>query len=151
MNDEFENRLRQQLRASEDHLDAPTLARLHAARNQALGATGSRRERRWPKIWPGIWPGAWLAATATAGVALIALFLGTGQSPDEAQLPVAELESTLLAAAGSEDITGPAGEEPVTGAAGAATGTDPAETLDLLENLEFYEWLSQQEAGEQPT
>lgn len=145
MNDEFENRLRQQLRASEDGLDAPTLARLHAARNKALGAAGSRRERRWPNIWPG----AWLAASTAAGAALIALFLGTGQSPDEAQLPVAELESTLLAAAGSEDLTGPAGEEPVTGAAGAATGTDPAETLDLLENLDFYEWLSQQEAEEQ--
>lgn len=157
MNDELENRLRQQLRASEDHLDAPTRARLHAARNQALGAAGSRREQRspkiWPNIWPNNWPGAWLAATATAGAALIALFLGTGQSPDEAQLPVAELESTLLAAAGSEDITGPAGEEPVGSGAGTANGigTDPAETLDLLENLEFYEWLSQQEAEEQPT
>ena len=153
MNDELENRLRQQLRASEDDLDAPTRARLHAARNQALGAAGSRREQRSPKIWPNIWQGAWLAATATAGAALIALFLGTGQSPDEAQLPVAELESTLLAAAGSEDLTGPAGEEPVGSGAGTGNGigTDPAETLDLLENLEFYEWLSQQEAEEQPT
>lgn len=143
MNDEFEERLRQQLRASEDHLDAPTLARLHAARNRALGAAGSRRERRWS--------GTWLAAAAAASTAVVALFLGTGQSPDDAQLPVAELESTLLAAAGSEEITGPAGEDPATGGAGNGPGTDPAETLDLLENLEFYEWLSQQEAEEQPT
>lgn len=137
MNDELEKNLRQQLRASEDRLDAPTLARLHAARNRALGTAGSHRERRWP--------GAWLAAAVAAGAALIALFPRTGQSPDEAQLPVAELESTLLAAAGSEDPSTPAGEEAVSG------GTETAETLDLIENLDFYEWLSQQETPEQPT
>jgi hypothetical protein len=137
MNDELERNLRQQLRASEDKLDAPTLARLHTARNRALGTAGSHREGRWP--------GAWLAAAVAAGAALIALFLGSGQSPDEAQLPVAELESTLLAAAGSEDLAAPAGEKTV------GDGTDTAETLDLIENLDFYEWLSQQETPEQPT
>ncbi|MCL4780224.1 MAG: hypothetical protein KJ049_08525 [Gammaproteobacteria bacterium] len=137
MNDELEKQLRQQLRASEEKLDAPTLARLHAARNRALGTAGNHREGRWPATW--------LAASTAAGAALIALFLGYGQSPDEAQLPVAELESTLLAAAGSEGLAAPAGEEVVSG------GTDTAETLDLIENLDFYEWLSQQETPEQPT
>lgn len=147
MNDEFEQELRQQLRASEDDLDAPTLARLHAARNKALGAAGSRREGRWSGHWPSHWSGTWLAATVAASTAVVALFLGRAQSPEETQppLPVAELESTLLAAAGNEEIPGPAGEEAVP----SSTDTDTAETLDLIENLDFYEWLSQQEAEEQ--
>jgi hypothetical protein len=142
MNDEFEQELRQQLRASEDTLDAPTLARLHAARNRALAAAGSGREGRWSSRSL-----TWLAATAAASTAVVALFLGRAQSPEEAPLPVAELENTLLAAAGNEEIPGPAGEEAVPG----STDTDTAETLDLLENLEFYEWLSEQEPEEQPS
>jgi len=34
---------------------------------------------------------------------------------------------------------------------GAASAGDTAETLDLLENLDFYEWLSEEAAGEQQT
>ena len=40
-------------------------------------------------------------------------------------------------------LANPAGAESVD------TGTDTAETLDLLENLEFYEWLSEQDTQEQ--
>jgi hypothetical protein len=39
-------------------------------------------------------------------------------------------------------------EEPGTGAASAS---DTAETLDLLENLDFYEWLSEVADREQQT
>jgi hypothetical protein len=136
MNDELEKTLQQQLRASEDGLDGPTLARLHAARNRALKAAGNRRESRWP--------GSWLTAAA-ASVAAIALFISLRQPADQNQLAVADLESTLLAAAGSDEIVSALPEEPVSGESNAT------ETLDLLENLDFYEWLSQEESKEQQT
>ncbi|MEZ5562186.1 MAG: hypothetical protein R3F27_04430 [Gammaproteobacteria bacterium] len=137
MNEEFEKQLRQQLRASENGLDGPTLARLHAARNRALDAAGQRRE--WQLR------GNWLKAAAAAGVAAIALFFGLRQPPGELPLSATELESTLLAAAdGDEPAT------PVNGDQATVEG-EAAETLDLLENLEFYEWLSREAAEEQQT
>jgi hypothetical protein len=130
MNDELEKTLQQQLRASEDGLDGPTLARLHAARNRALKAAGNRRESRWP--------GSLLTAAAAASISL-------RQPADQNQLAVADLESTLLAAAGSDEIVSALPEEPVSGESNAT------ETLDLLENLDFYEWLSLEESQEQQT
>lgn len=134
MSKDFEKHLQDQLRASEDGLDASTLARLHAARNRALRAAEGRRESRWT--------GNWLAATAAASVAAIALVIAVRPQPDTGQPGVAAFESALLAAAGGNEIINPVTDEPVSG------GEDTAETLDLLENLDFYEWLSQ-EAGEE--
>lgn len=137
MSNDLEKQLQDQLRGSEEHLDAPTLTRLHAARNRALeSGSGQRRPR---------WGGNWLTATAVAGAAAIALLVAVRQPADTGQLAAAEFESTLLAAAGNNEIIGPATDEPVTG------GDDADQTLDLLENLDFYEWLSQEAAEEQPT
>ena len=133
MNKDLEKNLQDQLRSSEDGLNAPTLARLHAARNRALETGKGGRTPRWA--------GGWLTAAA-AGVAAIILFATLRQPPDTGPLTTAELESTLLAAAGNEYVS-PVTEEPV------SAGSDAAETLDLLENLDFYEWLSQEPAEEQ--
>lgn len=46
MSNDLEKQLQDQLRGSEEHLDAPTLARLHAARNRVLEA-GDHRKPRW--------------------------------------------------------------------------------------------------------
>jgi len=137
MNEQLEKQLQQQLRASEDKLDAPTLAALHAARNRALATAGRRQALH------GTY--GWLAAVAAAGVAAIGLFIGLRQPADDVQASVTALESTLMAAADGDEIAAPPGAESID------AGTDTAETLDLLENLEFYEWLSQQDTGEQPT
>jgi hypothetical protein len=134
MNEQHEQQLQRQLRASEDELDGPTLARLHAARNRALETAGGRRR----------WSGAWLTAAA-AGVAAVALFINLRQPAEQPQIAAAELESALLAVAGADEIVGPATEQPVTGDNGTT------DTMDLLENLDFYEWLSQEAAQEQPT
>ena len=136
MNDELEQKLQQQLRASEDGLDSPTLAQLHAARNRALETAGGRRVARWS--------GTWLTATA-AGVAAIALFINLRQPAEQQQIAAAELESALLAAAGSDAVTDPVSGEPVN------IENNATETLDLLENLEFYEWLSETDVQEQQT
>jgi hypothetical protein len=136
MNDELEQKLQQQLRASEDGLDGPTLARLHAARNRALETAGGRHLPRWS--------GTWLTAAA-AGVAAIALFINLRQPADQEQIAAAELESTLLAVADGDEIIGPVTGQPVTGENGTT------ETMDLLENLDFYEWLSQEAVKEQST
>jgi hypothetical protein len=136
MNDELEKKLQQQLRASEDELDGPTLARLHAARNRALETAGGRRVSRWS--------GTWLTAAA-AGVAAIALFINLRQPAEQEQIAAAELESALLAAAGSDAVTDPVSGEPVN------IENNATETLDLLENLEFYEWLSETDVQEQQT
>ncbi|MFZ1623418.1 MAG: hypothetical protein WAU48_01350 [Gammaproteobacteria bacterium] len=134
MNKDLEKNLQDQLRASEDSLDAPTLARLHAARNRALDVAKGRAPQ---------WAGSWLTATAAAGVAAIALFIAIKQQPDVGPHKVTELESTLLAAASGAGVSAPVSDEPVPGA------EDTAETIDLLENLDFYEWLSQEPAEEQ--
>lgn len=136
MNDELEHKLQQQLRASEDDLDAPTLARLHAARNRALEKAGGRRQPRWS--------GPWLTAAAT-GVAAIALITTLRQPADDVPLSATEFESALLAAAGSDAHTDAVSGEPVSAESKAT------ETLDLLENLEFYEWLSEADLQEQQT
>jgi hypothetical protein len=139
MNDELEQKLQQQLRASEDELDGPTLARLHAARNRALEKAGGRRVLYGPQGWLA----AAAAASVAASVAAIALFVALRQPADDMPASVAAFESTLMAAADSDELANPAGAESVD------TGTDTAETLDLLENLEFYEWLSEQDTQEQ--
>ena len=137
MSNDLEKQLQDQLRGSEEHLDAPTLARLHAARNRVLEAGRDHRKPRWG--------GSWLALTAAAGAAAIVMAVAVRQPADTGQPAAAEFESTLLAAAGNNEIISPATDEPLTG------GGDADETLDLLENLDFYEWLSQEAAEEQPT
>ena len=137
MSSDLEQQLQDQLRSSEEHLDAPTLARLHAVRNRVLETGRGRRKPRWG--------GSWLAVTAAAGAAAIALTVALRQPADTGQPAAAEFESTLLAAAGNNEIISPVTDEPLTG------GGNAEETLDLLENLDFYEWLSQEAAAEQPT
>ncbi len=134
MNKDLEKHLQDQLRASEDGLDAPTLARLHAARNRALDVAKGRTPQ---------WAGSWLTATAAAGVAALALFIAIGPRPDTGQPEVTEFERTLLIAASGNGVSNPMSDEPVPGA------EDSAETIDLLENLDFYEWLSQDPAQAQ--
>ena len=135
MNDELEQKLQQQLRASEDGLDGPTLARLHAARNRALETAGGRRVARWS--------GTWL--TAAASVAAMALFITLRQPAEQQQIAAAELESTLLAAAGSDAVTDPVSGEPVN------IENNATETLALLENRESYERRSETAGPERQT
>lgn len=136
MSNDPEKNLQDQLRASEDSLDASTLARLHAARNRALDKARGRPDSRWS--------GSWLAATAATSAIAIALFVAVRPPSGTRELPATEIESALLAAVSGE-VIGTISDEPVT------NGADAAETLDLLENLDFYEWLSQQTTGEQAT
>lgn len=137
MSKDLEKYLQEQLRASEAGLDAPTLARLHAARNRALDAAKAGRK---PRSTQG-----WLAAGAAASTVAIALLVAVRPQADVDKPATAEFESTLLAAAGGNEIIAPVNDETGTAA------NETAETLDLLENLDFYEWLSQVEAEEQQT
>lgn len=109
----FEQEAGRQLRQGAEDLDARTLARLRQAREQALAELGQQRRR---PAWFAGWQPA-LGAAAVAGLA-VALWLGreTAAPPPAATAgaePALELEALLA-----------------------------DENLELIEELEFYDWLA---------
>ncbi len=108
------------LRRSADELDAATLSRLNRARQGALAEFERRRAR------PG-WRAGWQPALGVAAVSALAIALWVGRepapTPDAAGVPPAPV---------------------------IASGTNHAvdlelmlvdESLELIEELEFYDWL----------
>lgn len=100
------------LRERAEQLDAATLSRLNRARQVALAGLDARPSRA---VW------GWSSAAGVAAVAALAVALWAGRAPS-----------------------------PVPHAPGAAATTDAAtdlelilaeEQLELIEDLEFYEWL----------
>ena len=157
MNDKFENNLQQKLRDSEDSLDAPTAARLHAARNRALEAASSTGNSLWNH---NPWLRIGIPVTATACAIVAAVFVALplqqpGQQADEIAVadtsnsdPVIEeqslleFEASLLLAAETDGVINPSADEQNT------ASEETQELLDLYENLEFYEWLALEELEE---
>ncbi len=114
----FERRARAVFEAGADALDAPTLARLQAARQRAVAvATGTTRSRGARR--------GWIAGTLAASVLAAALLLrlpgGTAPEPGvvAADPATAGRESLEMLAAGEE-----------------------FEIATADEDLEFYEWVA---------
>ena len=158
MNDNFENNLQRQLRNSEDGLDAPTAARLHAARNRAVASANSSGNNFWNNNQ---WLRIGVPATATACAILAAIFVAllpgsqSGQQPDELTVVDAsdtdapmdeqsllDFETSLLLAAEADEFIKLSTDEQNINPEGTQ------ELLDLYENLEFYEWLALEELEE---
>jgi hypothetical protein len=166
MTDEFENELQTKLRASEAELDAPTLAKLHAARNRALGEKDVSRATPWLT--------GWLPVAAAASVAALAVWVviapettapTTDSSPATAMARpnddrdddqdndqnneqnneqfIGDLETSLLFVAEADVLLDTDSSD------GGASEPNDEEMLELLENLEFYEWLTAEEMEEQ--
>jgi hypothetical protein len=158
MTDEFENELQTKLRASEAELDAPTLAQLHAARNRALGEKDVSRATPWLT--------GWLPVAAAASVAALAVWVviapettapTTDSSPATAMARpnddrdddqnneqfIGDLETSLLFVAAADVLLDTDSSD------GGAGEPNDEEMLELLENLEFYEWLTAEEMEEQ--
>jgi len=151
--DPLTDKLQQQLRNSELELDAPTQAKLHAARNRAVAASNSREIN-----WSG-WTSAAVAACVTAVAIYIALDVGVTPelsvqpTPETAQTTpelsndpfqdasLEDFEISLLMAAEGDELLEPLSEE-------TSTRSDSDELLDLYENLEFYEWLAYEDLEE---
>lgn len=113
----LEERARRAFDHSVEALDAATLSRLNRARHAALAGDGGDR------VAPG-----WKPVAAAAAVAVLAVALWLGQMPDE---PVAERETVVaVAAEEAEDLEIVLQEE----------------NLDMLAELEFYDWVDSEEA-----
>ena len=131
MNDSFEQRLRENLRQSEQHVDADTRAKLAAARRQALEHADAKSDGWFAWLPP--FTGLQLAGTLAA-IAVVAAV--TVQILDPMNRQKTAPQPQLTASSGSEtdtDLT------PLT------NETDLYENLELLEfyeELEFYEWLA---------
>jgi hypothetical protein len=114
VSDDFEGKLQQQLRDSEQSLDGETLSRLRQIRAQAVEQAG-RRTYPYHRYW--------LPAAAVAAAASVALVIGL-REPERpggpASPPLAAIETEVL-----EDL--------------ALLGSD--EPLDLYADLELIEWL----------
>lgn len=104
--DNFTQNVQQSLRDSENDIDELTLAKLHAARANAIDATAQPKSRNWSI------PASLAAAFVLAFVTVIFT-----QNPNN------ELVGTDVALLEDIDVL------------------SSNESLDLLENLEFYEWL----------
>ncbi len=103
------------LRQGADELDAATLSRLNQARQAALAMHDRGRLR------PAVHGGSWQAA-AVAAVAVVAVGLWVGR-PDPAGVPHVRGDLLQLQQAASPDLILMDGN------------------LDLIENLEFFDWL----------
>ncbi|HZX24769.1 MAG TPA: hypothetical protein VFF18_14635 [Woeseiaceae bacterium] len=113
----LEERARRAFDDSVEALDAATLSRLNRARRAALA--GDRGERL---------ASGWRPVAAAAAVAVLAVALWLGQMPDE---PAAERETVVaVAAEDAEDLEIVLQDE----------------NLDMLAELEFYDWVDSEEA-----
>ena len=131
MNDSFEQRLRENLRQSEQHVDADTRAKLAAARRQALEHADTKSAGWFGWLPP--FTGLHAAGTLAAIAVVVAVTVQT-MDPIKRQ----KVEPQLTASAGSEtDVD----------SARLMNETDLYENLELLEfyeELEFYEWLAEE-------
>ncbi len=114
--DELVTRVRQALERASRELDPATAGRLRAARRTALAAARGRGSPAWSSR---AWLAAGVAAGVTAAVAL-AVLLQRGPAPDPGTAHLAAVEDLELITQG--------------------------EGLDLYEDLEFYQWLAEQDA-----
>lgn len=113
----LEERARRAFDDSVEALDAATLSRLNRARQTALAGDGVDRVAS-----------GWRPVATAAAVAALAVSLWLGQMPDE---PVAEGETVVaVAAEEAEDLEIVLQEE----------------DLDMLAELEFYDWVDSEEA-----
>ena len=110
--------VRAQLDREADALDSVTAARLAAARHRALAATHEKSQARW---WP------WLGSALAASLLLVVL---VGRSPDE-ETRSAATPSRAQDATQAEVAVPPALVE-----------SDVA----VIADLEFYDWLEEQDA-----
>lgn len=130
MNSEQEERQQQRfeqaagrlLRQAGEELDAATLSRLNRARQRALGEYDRARHR------PLGFGGGWQAAVAAAAVAVVAVALWTSRSPTPA------IPEPTAAVQVPADVPHP--EQ-----AADLEAVFTSDNLELIENLEFYEWL----------
>ncbi len=117
--EQFARTAQQLLRDSAEHLDGATLSRLNQARQQALAELS--RNNRWSRS------SRWIPAGAVAATAVLAAILWTGQIAP----PTGE---------SVEDQSFVAGEMPLT----VATDLElllAEESLEMIEDLEFFAWL----------
>ncbi|WP_405235214.1 hypothetical protein [Lentisalinibacter orientalis] len=113
----FEERARRAFDDSVEALDAATLSRLNRARQAALAGDGGDRVAS-----------GWRPVAAAAAVAVLAVSLWLGQMPEE---PAAEGEAVVaVAAEEAEDLEIVLQDE----------------NLDMLAELEFYDWVDSEEA-----
>jgi len=116
----LEERSRRAFDDSVEALDAATLSRLNRARRTALAGDGG------PRLASGWQPIATMAGAAAVAVLAVGLWLG--QMPEE---PVAERETVVaVAAEEAEDLEIVLQDE----------------SLDMLAELEFYDWVDSEEA-----
>lgn len=116
----FAREARRVLREGADGLDAATLSRLNRARQAALAEYEARRRR------PAWLRGAWQPALGAAAVATLAVALWVGRDPGgppasmvDAQRPEAALDLEVVLA---------------------------DESMEMLEDLEFYDWVGEEPA-----
>ena len=154
MNEKLETEVRQQLRASEDELDAATLAKLREARQRALEAVDEKPASNWSQ--------GWVPLAAAASVVMLAVLVAiTMRTPGEVEPDInmvdnvepvdagpvtdqqlEDFEAAIILAAETEDLLKPSVDE------AGADADDGEDLLDLYENLEFYEWLAIEDAEE---
>jgi hypothetical protein len=121
----FERGAGQLLRRSADELDAATLSRLNRARQSAL-AEFDRQRRRPAWLVPG-----WQPALGVAAVAMLAVALWVGRAPGPATpLPAVPVEAARAVQAVDLEVI------------------LADENLELIEDLEFYDWLETDLAAE---
>jgi hypothetical protein len=118
----FEQAAGRLLRQAAEELDAATLSRLNRARQAALGEYDRARRRL---LGVG---GGWQAAAAAAAVAVVAVGLWTSRSLTPA------IPEPTAAVQVPADVLHP---EQAADLEAVFTG----DNLDLIENLEFYEWM----------
>lgn len=118
----FEQNVRRLLRQGSGDLDAATLSRLNRARQRALaelgaepGARQEHHDRR----------PVWQPALAVAAVGALAVALWVGREPVPAPVPPVPDPALAVAAGQAADL-----ELVLAG-----------ENLDMIEDLEFYNWL----------
>jgi len=131
MNDSFEKRLRQDLRQSEQHVDADTRARLAAARQQALANAAPDKYKVFG--WSPPIAGLQTAGTLAVIAVVIAVIVQT-MNPIDGQN-----------AAPKRQLTASTGPEPGADSSPVTSEVELYENLELLEfyeELEFYEWLA---------
>lgn len=125
---ELEREAARLLRAGNEP-DAATRLRLERARRQALAELDRGRDFGWHLGRRGSWPGSWALALGTAGAATVAIALWLGSSGEP------------RATGASATVTPPTAAE-----AAELEAMLNGENLELIEELEFYDWLAMQES-----
>jgi hypothetical protein len=109
------------LRRSAEELDAATLSRLNRARQNALAEFDRRHAPR------AAWREGWRPALSVAAVSALAVALWVGREPANAPSPAGALPPPAIASATSQAVD--------------LELILADENLELIEELEFYDWL----------